>query len=131
MTTCSTSSNPRSTEREALEVGPATDLWHAEMAILQMRPNDVDSGIGTSEGSRRGGLSLIDYSYVNEAIGRSLHGLYAVERPASRTPAAARLGVRGVEGPVPRSLVAGEIMSSFSMTEPAVGALTETVGDHR
>ena len=109
---------------KALEAGPATDSWHAEMAILQKEAKRRGLwALGHPEEVGGGGLSLIDYSYVNEAIGRSLHGLYAVGTASFQDAlllhdwASEELKDRYL---VP--LVAGEIMSSFSMTEPAVGS---------
>jgi len=61
---------------KALEVGPATDLWHAEMAILQNEAKRRGLwALGHPKEVGGGGLSLIDYSYVNEAIGRSSRSL--------------------------------------------------------
>jgi acyl-CoA dehydrogenase len=107
----------------ALEVGPATDAWHSEMHALKHKAKSRGLwALGHPKEIGGGGLSFMDYSYLNEAIGRSVHGLYAVGTGSFQDAlllydwASEELKERYL-----LPLVAGDIMPSFSMTEPDVG----------
>lgn len=111
-----------------LDGGPASEPWQTEMMLLQTEAKRRGLwALGHPAEIGGGGLSFMDYSYVNEAIGRSLHGLYAVGTGSFQDSlllydwASEELKERYL-----LPLVAGEILPSFSMTEPAVGSSDPT-----
>jgi alkylation response protein AidB-like acyl-CoA dehydrogenase len=115
--------------REAeLGEGPNSAAWQVHMEVLQREAKRRGLwALGHPEDIGGGGLSFMDYTYINEAIGRSLFGLFAVGTSSFQDSlllhdwASEEIKDRYL-GP----LVAGEILPSFSMTEPAVGSSDPT-----
>jgi acyl-CoA dehydrogenase len=112
----------------ALDAGPASEEWHVVMRDLQSKAKRRGLwALGHPKEIGGGGLSFSDYSYVNEAIGRSVHGLYAVGTGTFQDSlllhdwASDELKQRYL-----LPLVSGQIMPSFSMTEPGVGSSDPT-----
>jgi alkylation response protein AidB-like acyl-CoA dehydrogenase len=74
-----------------------------------------------------GGLSFLDYVYVNEVVGRSRHGLFATGTETFQDSLMLqRFAAPVVRDRFLRPLVDGDVSCSFSMTEPNVGSSDPT-----
>ncbi len=120
-------------EERVYPVEPMLDDGHSEAAraaMTRLMHEAKDAGLwalGHPQEIGGGGLSFLDYVYVNEVVGRSEHAMIALGTHSLQDSIMLNLHASPTwREKYLRPLVAGEIFPSFAMTEPDVASSDPT-----